>query len=44
MFKSVNSKNVDKYYLDINRMFDNTDLGFLEKNTIYRVKKNEKES
>ncbi len=42
MFKNVNSKNVLEYEDKINSMFDNVDNGFLNKKTIYRVKKNEK--
>ena len=42
MFKNVNSKNVSEYESKINMMFSNTDTGFLNKKTIYKVKKNEK--
>lgn len=41
-FKSVNKDNVHEYDKRINDMFVNVDNGFLEKKTIYRVKKNEK--
>lgn len=42
MFKNVNGKNVSEYESKINMMFSNTDTGFLNKKTIYKVKKNEK--
>ena len=41
-FKNVNKDNIDEYDKQINNMFENIDSGFLEKKTIYRVKKNEK--
>ena len=41
MFKSVNKNNVDEYYNEINGMFSNVDCGFLNTETIYRVKKND---
>lgn len=39
MYKNVNINNVNKYNDEINSMLE-TDLGFLYKETIYRVKKN----
>lgn len=42
MFKSVNEDNIDEYEDRINSMFGNTNYGFLDTKTIYRVKKNEK--
>lgn len=42
MFKSVNKSNVLEYESKINDMFINTNYGFLDTKTIYRVKKNEK--
>ena len=42
MFKSVNESNSNEYEERINSMFSNTNLGFLDTKTIYRVKKNEK--
>lgn len=42
LFRNVNSENVLEYYDKINSLFDNTDEGFLNTKTIYRVKKNEK--
>ena len=39
MFKSVNKDNIDEYDNKINSMFKNVDRGFLDKKTIYRVKK-----
>lgn len=39
MFNSVNANNLDKYAKEIDSMF-NTDYGFLDKETIYKVKKN----
>ena len=42
MFKSVNKSNVLEYESKINDMFGNTNYGFLDTKTIYRVKKNEK--
>lgn len=42
LFKSVNKDNVLEYEDKINNMFSNTDRGFLDKKTIYRVKKYEK--
>lgn len=40
MFKNVNEDNIDEYNGRINSMLD-TDLGFLYKETIYKVKNNE---
>ena len=42
MFKSVNESISKEYEERINSMFSNTNLGFLDTKTIYRVKKNEK--
>ena len=42
MFKSVNESNSKEYEERINSMFNNTNYGFLDTKTIYRVKKNEK--
>lgn len=42
MFKIVNKSNVLEYESKINDMFGNTNYGFLDTKTIYRVKKNEK--
>ena len=42
MFKNVNESNSNEYEERINSMFSNTNLGFLDTKTIYRVKKNEK--
>lgn len=42
MFKSVDESNIDEYEEKINKMFGNTNYGFLDTKTIYRVKKNEK--
>lgn len=42
MFRSVNNDNVSEYEFKINKMFSNTNYGFLDTKTIYRVKKNEK--
>ena len=42
MFKNVNESNSNEYEEKINNMFNNTNLGFLDTKTIYRVKKNEK--
>ena len=42
LFKIVNKDNVSKYEDKINNMFSNVDRGFLDKKTIYRVKKYEK--
>ena len=42
MFKNVNESNSKEYEERINSMFSNTNLGFLDTKTIYRVKKNEK--
>lgn len=42
LFKTVNKDNVLEYYKKINNMFKNVDTGFLNKKTIYRVKKDEK--
>ena len=42
MFRSVNKDNVLEYESKINEMFGNTNYGFLDTKTIYRVKKNEK--
>ena len=39
---NVNSKNIEDSNNKINNMFNNVDLGFLEKKTIYKVKKDEK--
>ena len=44
MFINVNKKNVEEYNNIIHNMFGNIDTGFLDKKTIYRVKKNEKET
>lgn len=42
MFRDVDKDNIIEYYDKINSMFSNTDEGFLNTKTIYRVKKNEK--
>lgn len=42
MFKTVNKNNIEEYNLKINNMFKNIDCGFLNTETIYRVKRNEK--
>ena len=42
MFKNVDESNSKKYEESINNMFSNTNYGFLDTKTIYRVKKNEK--
>ncbi|MBQ9072557.1 MAG: U32 family peptidase [Bacilli bacterium] len=42
LFKSVNKDNVLEYEEKINNMFSNVDRGFLDKKTIYRVKKYDK--
>lgn len=42
LFKTVTSDNKDKYKERIDSMFDNTDLGFLYKEAIYQVKRNDK--
>ncbi len=42
LFRNVNSKNIEDSNNKINNMFNNVDLGFLEKKTIYKVKKNDK--
>lgn len=42
MFKLVNHNTLDEYESIINNMFTNTDSGFLNKKTIYKVKKDEK--
>ena len=42
LFRNVNSKNIGDSNNKINNMFNNVDLGFLEKKTIYKVKKNDK--
>ena len=42
MFRSVNTANAIEYESKINSMFPNTNYGFLDTKTIYRVKKNEK--
>lgn len=42
LFKTVNSDNVLEYEEKINNMFSNIDRGFLDKKTIYRVKKYDK--
>lgn len=42
MFKLVNHDTLDEYESTINNMFTNIDSGFLNKKTIYKVKKNEK--
>lgn len=42
LFKTVNKYNVEKYNLKINNMFKNIDCGFLNIETIYKVKRNEK--
>lgn len=39
MFKTVNEKNVHNYVDKIEKMFKNTDTGFLDIKTIYKVKK-----
>lgn len=41
MFTSVNDNNVKEYNDTINNMFQNTDKGFLYKETVYKVKNNE---
>lgn len=38
LFQNVNNKNKNEYSSIINNMFDNTDLGFLYKETVYKVK------
>lgn len=42
MFKTVTKENSVEYKESIDRMFDSTGLGFLYKEAIYQVKKNEK--
>lgn len=42
LFRNINSKNIEESNNKINNMFNNVDLGFLEKKTIYKVKKNDK--
>ena len=42
MFRNVNTANAIEYESKINSMFPNTNYGFLDTKTIYRVKKNEK--
>lgn len=42
LFNNVNKTNVEEYSNKIDEMFINTDTGFLNTKTIYRVKKNEK--
>ncbi len=42
IFKGVNKSNVDKYLTKLDKMFYNLDTAFLNKRTIYKVKKNEK--
>ena len=42
MFKNVDESNSKEYEESINNMFSNTNYGFLDTKTIYRVKKNEK--
>ena len=42
LFRNINSKNIEDSNNKINNMFNNVDLGFLEKKTIYKVKKNDK--
>ena len=42
MFKNVDESNSKEYEENINNMFSNTNYGFLDTKTIYRVKKNEK--
>ena len=42
IFKQVNSKNYNKMNNKLNSMFDNLSNGFLNEETIYRVKKNDK--
>lgn len=42
IFKNVNKDNINVYFTKLNNMFDNCDSAFLNKKTIYRVKKNEK--
>lgn len=44
MFKSVDKNNVIEYDKRINNMFSNIDNGFLNKRTIYKVKKDEKKA
>ena len=42
LFNNVNEKNKDEFKNKIDQLFDNTDLGFIYKEAIYQVKKNEK--
>ena len=42
LFRDVNEFNASEFEEKINSMFENTDRGFLDTKTIYRVKKNEK--
>ena len=42
LFRNVNKENVLEYYDKINALFNNSSEIFLNKKTIYRVKKNEK--
>ena len=42
IINSINDINVNESYEHINSLFDNTDTGFLYKETVARVKKNEK--
>ena len=41
LFNSVNENNKSEYYNKIKDMYDNVDKGFLYKETVYRVKKND---
>lgn len=41
LFKSVNKNNIEEYNKKINNSFKNIDTGFLNKETIYKVKKND---
>lgn len=38
LFKNVNRENVEEYFTKLNSLFTNTDSGFLNKKTIYKVK------
>lgn len=42
MFKNVTKETIEEYNDKINSMFNNIDSGFLDKKTIYRVKRHEK--
>lgn len=39
LFNNANEENISEYYNKINKMFDNVDLGFFYKETIYKVVK-----